>query len=393
LTGGKTLVVAQVALCALLMSVAGLLAHTLTNLKGFDAGFARKNMLLFNLEAPRELAVPARLTFYEEVRERLRSLPGVAAVAYSSRSPVDFSMNTRPFRVPGAPALRNDGVSANIVAPGYFDLFGIRVLRGRGLAEEDRAAGRPVAVIDETVARQFFGDADPLGRTVLLGADQNRLEIVGVVASAREELRDLPPPTIYTPVAQTPVDADGGGGIPRRVTMEILTTGNPGGQAAAARREVRLVNREAVLTYVRTMEQQVNSAIVRERILASVSVGFGILAVLLAAVGLYGTMAYGVARRSREIGLRMALGATQSAMRWRVVRETLLLSVAGVVIGLAAALGTTKVVSSFLFGLSPRDPATLAGVAGILLAIGLAAGYFPGKRAAAVDPMQTLRAE
>jgi ABC-type antimicrobial peptide transport system permease subunit len=148
-----------------------------------------------------------------------------------------------------------------------------------------------------------------------------------------------------------------------------------------------------VLTYVRTMEQQLDASIVREQMLARVSGAFSLLAVLLAAVGLYGTMSYGVVRRTREIGLRIALGASHSSTRWRIIGDTMTLAAIGIAIGLAAALGAGQLVSAFLFGLSPRDPTTLAVVAGILLAIAFAAGYFPGRRAAAVDPMRALRAE
>jgi predicted permease len=397
MTLAKSLVVAQVALCALVISTAGLLTRTLINLKRFDTGFARNGMLLFNVEPPMRDG-QERLAFYNEMQRRLRALPGVAAVAYSARSPLDFSENTRPVVVPDAAATLREGVSETIVSPEFFDLFGRRLLRGRGLTANDLATSEAVAVINrtmaETLARRHLGGLDPLGRTILLGADKHRLAIVGVVEDARESrLREEPPPAVYTAVAQSPVDADGGGGIPRRVTVTMRTAGDPLGQSASVRREVHALNRDAVLTYVRTMDQQVDASIGRERVLARVSGAFSLLAVLLAAVGLYGTMSYGVARRTREIGLRMALGATQSGTRWLVLRETLALSSIGIATGLAATLGASQVVSAFLFGLSPRDPTTLAAVAGILLAIAFAAGYFPGRRAAAIDPMRSLRAE
>jgi predicted lysophospholipase L1 biosynthesis ABC-type transport system permease subunit len=244
------------------------------------------------------------------------------------------------------------------------------------------------------MVRLHFGDIDPLGRTVLLGADKHRLTVIGIVEDARESrLREEPPPAVYTAIAQSPVDSDGGGGIPRRVTVTLRTAGDPLGYAASARRAIHALNREAVLTYVRTMDQQVDASIVRERMLAGVSAAFSLLAVLLAAVGLYGTISYGIARRMPELGLRIALGATPAGTRWRVVGETVGLAAIGIVIGLSATLGATRVVASFLFGLSERDPATLAAVASILLAIACVAGYLSGRRAAAVDPIRALRAE
>jgi predicted permease len=394
MTLARSLVIAQIALCALVISTAGLLTRTLVNLKRFDTGFTRQEMLLFNVEAPTTRDGQDRLAFYNDLQRHLRGLPGVTAVAYSARSPLDFSENTRPVEVPGSLSTTREGVSETIVSPEYFGLFARRLLRGRWLTANDQPTGEAVAVINETMARLHFGDIDPLGRTVLLGADKHRLTVIGIVEDARESrLREEPPPAVYTAIAQSPVDSDGGGGIPRRVTVTLRTAGDPLGYAASVRRAIHALNREAVLTYVRTMDQQVDASIVRERMLAGVSAAFSLLAVLLAAVGLYGTISYGIARRMPELGLRIALGATPAGTRWRVVGETVGLAAIGIVIGLSATLGATRVVASFLFGLSERDPATLAAVASILLAIACVAGYLSGRRAAAVDPIRALRAE
>jgi predicted permease len=285
MTMTKSLVVAQIALCALVISIAGLLTRTVVNLKRFDTGLAHDGMLLFSVE-PSMRNGQERLAFYDEARRRLRTLPGVGIVAYSARSPFDFSENRRPVVVPDAPSTPREGVSENIVSPEFFDLFGRRLLRGRVLTANDLPTRDAVAVINATMARRFFGDLDPLGRSILLGADKHRLTVVGVVDDAREtQVREEPLPTAYTAIAQSPVDADGGGGIPRRVTVAMRTTGDPLAQAVSVRRQIHALNREAVLTYVRTMEQQLDASIVREQMLARVSGAFSLLAVLLAAVG------------------------------------------------------------------------------------------------------------
>jgi predicted permease len=392
----KSLVSAQFALCALVICTAGLLTRTLINLRALDSGFSSQGMLLFNVEPPADFEHSRRLAFYDDVRARLSAVSGVSAVAYGARSPLDFSENRRPLDVAGMPSVARleGGVSETIVGPDYFDLFGLRIQRGRLFSVADRIGTEPVAVINETLARRVFGEAEPLGHTVLLGADRHRLTIVGVVEDARESrLQEAALPAIYTAMAQSPVDSDGGGGVPRRATVVLRTAGDPLALSSSMRRVVGQVADDAVVTWIRTMAQQVDASIARERMLARVSGAFSLLALLLAAVGLYGTLAYLVARRTREIGLRLALGATQASTRWSMVGETLTPAVIGITIGLTAALAAGQVIDSFLFGLSPRDPATMAVVAAILLAIALVSGYWPARRAAKVDPMLALRAE
>jgi predicted permease len=395
MTLAKSLVVAQVALCALVISTAGLLTRTLINLKRFDTGFARNGMLLFNVEPPMRDG-QERLAFYNEMQRRLRALPGVAAVAYSARSPLDFSENTRPVVVPDAAATLREGVSETIVSPEFFDLFGRRLLRGRGLTANDLATSEAVAVINrtmaETLARRHLGGLDPLGRTILLGADKHRLAIVGVVEDARESrLREEPPPALYTAVAQSPVDADGGGGIPRRVTVTMRTAGDPLAHSASVRRDVHALNRDAVLTYVRTMDQQVDASIGRERVLARVSGAFSLLAVLLAAVGLYGTMSYGVARRTREIGLRMALGARSRQVAGVIIRGLRVPLLLGLLLGTAGSMGWDGAYSSGAAGVYTSAPPTLLKVAGFLTLFVIVSCAIPIRRATTMNPTSALR--
>jgi len=392
---GKTLVVAQVALCVLVIAASGLLVRSLRNLRTFDAGFQRDNILLFNLSTGDQSFTPeSRAALYEQLDQRLRRLPGVAVVSFSSRSPIDNSAETRGIVVPGFQAPGRHGVSAYVVTPDFFQLFGIRLLRGRGFDASPRAGAPNVALVNEAMARFYFGSSDPIGRTLRFGTEQESSTIIGVVEDSRHEaLREAAPATVYTPFWQPAKGLDGKADVRDRVTVEIRTTRSIEALEASVRNEVRALSKNATVWYIRTMQQQLDAALIRERLLAKLSSGFGVLALLLAFVGLYGVMSYRVARRVREIGIRVALGATRGIVLRRVLRETLSVAVAGLGIGLAAALATTKVVSAFLFELSPRDPALFAMVAVLLLVTALIAGYLPARRAAGVDPLQALRSE
>jgi predicted permease len=393
---GRTLLVAQLALCVLVVSAAGLLVRSLRNLRTLDAGFTRSNVLLFDVNtATGGFTSQRRAAFYPELARRLSALPGVESAALADRSPLDFSMQVRRLEVLGrAPTPSPEGVSAVAVTPQYFQAFGVTLLRGRLLTEQDREGVPRVALVNQSMARGYFGNASPLGRFIIVGGRRDTVAIVGVVSDVRhEQLREAAPPSVYTPLAQLGEAFDGGDPVPMQLTAVLRTAGDPRSLARLVPGLVRQVNRDAVVEYVRTMDQQLDAALVSERLLASLSSGFGLLALLLAAVGLYGVMSYGVARRAREIGIRMALGATRGIVLRRVLRESMLLAAAGVGIGLGAALLTTRVVAAFLFGLSPGDPATLATVAALLIATTLLAGLLPARRAARVDPMRVLHAE
>lgn len=389
-TTGRLLVVSQIALCVIVVAGAGLLVRTLHILKTFDAGFRKENVLLFNVDtASAGFPADRRAGFYAELLERLRARPGVVAASYSARSPIDFSSELRRIDVTGfAETGQRHGVSTNVVTPDYFQGFGIGLIRGRAFTSLDGAHAPKVALVSASMAGFYFGDSDPSGRTLLLGGQKEKITVVGVVTDVRHErLRnDAPTRMVYTPLAQSAAPSP-------RLTAEIVTTDDPRALAASVRDEARALSKDAVVSYVRTMDQQLDAALVQERVLATLSAAFGLLALLLAAVGLYGVMSYTVARRSREIGIRIALGAARSRLLWQVLRETTVLSCIGIAIGLVGALALARVVSTFLFGLTPRDPMTLAGTAAILLVTTIVAGYLPARRAAGVDPMCALRTE
>ena len=283
------------------------------------------------------------------------------------------------------------GASEVSVTPEYSNAFGIGLARGRWFTAADGDRAPLVALVNEALARTCFGGAaDLLGRTVQLGGRKERMTIIGVVRDARHEnLRHPAPPTIYTPLAQ---QFDGRKYPPRRVTAALRTDGNVKPMLAAAPGIVLAVHHGAVVTYVRTLKGQIDATLKRERLLATLSSGFGILALVLATVGVLGVMSYRVAQRAQETGIRIALGATRAAVLRRALREAAVLSATGVAIGLFVTLLGSRILSTFLFGLSPNDPSTLLGVAGLLIATTLLAGLIPARRAAGTDPMRVLRA-
>jgi predicted permease len=393
-TLGKALVVAQVALSLVLVTAAALLSRSLRNLHEFDAGFTRANVLLADVELDATRLPPeGRQRAFSDLLDRVRSLPGVRSTSLSLRTPIDFSSQVRRIEVPGVEASPRNGISSNSVTPGYFQTFGFTIVRGRDFTDDDRPSTAPVAVVSESMARHFFGDADPLGRTFRLGMKGRNTTIVGVVTDSRhEQLRtDTPPRMVYLPLSQMDAGLDGFVNVPNRAAIAVAASGDAAAMISNLRSELKAINRDAMLLYVRTMEQQIDATLIPERLLATLSTSFAAIALLLACVGLYGVMAYNVSRRRREIGLRIALGAFPRAILYRVLREAVTVSAIGIVLGLSIALATTRLLSSFLFDVMPRDTTTLLLTTGVLFAVAILAGFFPARRAAAVDPVGALR--
>ena len=397
---GRFLLVSQIALCVLLLVLSGLLGRSLLKLRTFDAGFAREGVVLADVNTlGTEFTPESRLRLYTTLIDRLQRLPGVLEVSSSTRTPIDLSSQRRRLDVPGANVRGAQGVSLNIVSPGFFRTFGIRLLHGRGFTADDRGDKPVVAVVSEAMARVYFGSSNAIGRTFTFAGVG--VTVVGVVEDMRHERLREPSASVmlFLPLAQTSLTqtslARGENGIPvpAGITLAIRTSGNSRALTSAIRDNVRQLAPVAMVSYVRTIEQQLDASMVRERLLAVLSAGLSGLALLLACVGLYGTLSYNVARRAREIGIRMALGAARRNVLRQVLRESVIIAALGVIIGGTAALFATRLVSTFLFELSPRDPLTLASAAAVLLATALAAGYFPARKAAAVDPAGVLKAE
>jgi predicted permease len=385
---GKVLVVAQMALSLALLVGAILFLRTFRNLIAVDTGFDRTQVVSARFD-PRlagfsEQQLPA---LYERLLDRARQIPGVASVALAGSGPVTGSQTISDITVEGRP--RFDGnanaVREDVVTLDYFATLGMHLVAGRSFLPSDGAKAPTVAIVNETMARHFFGDASPLGHR--FGYDTPATtEIVGVVRDAKVDgLREAVPSLVYYPVAQTPQ------GFLRN--LYVRTAGPAESVQSALARAVQEADRNLAVREVVTLADLAERSVVRERLVSQLTAVFGGLAVLVACLGLFGTVSYSVVRRTNEIGVRLALGAAPMRVYWLVLRETVVLVVLGGGVGLAAILPTLTYVSTLLYGLSPRDPATLATAVGALMIVGTLAGAVPAWRASRVDPLTALRSE
>ncbi len=386
---GKALVMAQVALSLVLLMGAGLFLGTLRNLHTMDAGFARGGILLASV-APGAAGFkgPRLAAFYQDLLQRLDALPGVHASSLSLITPIAGGGVDLTAMVEGyTPQPHEDtSVYVNRVSPGYFTTFGTRLLAGRDFDWHDRADSPPVVIVNQTMARYYFHDASPLGRWVAL-ADGPPAKIVGVVADARYmSLREPLHRTAYVNAFQEP-EMDGS------LSLEVRTAGDPLQLLPTIRAGLRALAANVALKNESTFEGQIDRSLLEERLMATLSGFFGALALLLAAIGLYGVLAYAVGRRTAEIGIRMALGADRRNVLWMVLRETVGLVLTGIAIGLPLTFAATRLVEKLLFGLTPADPLTMALAILTMLAAAAAAGYWPARRATRVDPLVALRYE
>jgi predicted permease len=294
------------------------------------------------------------------------------------------------LEVPGASPqpLNARMVFTNMVTPDYFRTFGIGFVAGRMFDARDSANAQKVAIVNRALAGFFFGNDDPVGRSVHFYKDEaNPMTIVGIVEDATQRsLREEPPMTIYTPLTQLRQPE----GL---VTVALRTPDDPSSLAGPMRTEVRVLAPDVLVDNFRTMEQQIGSELVRERLLAMLSTAFAALAVVLSCVGLYGVVSYDVSRSLRDLGIRMALGAQRLDILRHVIRGALLISSIGIAVGLLAALVGTRVVGSLLFGVTARDPLTLAAAAALLMLTTVSASYIPARRASRIDPALVLRTE
>ena len=387
----KALIVSQVALSLVLLIAAGLFLRSLVNLANLDAGFNKDNVLLFAID-PVDVGYKedARLVnLYQQIEQRVTALPGVRAASISF-----FTFNqgawTDPVSVRGRTPTREDDeeVNHNVVGPRYFATMGIPLLVGRVFGPQDTERSPKVAVINETMARRFFPDGSPIGRRFGIGDDPKHsddIEVVGVVKDAKyESLRERMRPAAYYPYTQR---------IGYYYDFEVRYSGDPQAIISAVRRAVGEADRSLPITYGNTLARQVDRSITSQTLVAQLSTFFGVLAVFLACIGIYGLMSYAVSRRTNEIGVRLALGARRSSLLWMVMRESLTLVMIGLVAGLGAALAATRVVASQLYGLKPHDPTTVAVAMCLLLAVAAFASFVPARRASQVDPMAALRYE
>jgi predicted permease len=296
-----------------------------------------------------------------------------------------------PIGVPGfaSQSVRDTAISLNHVTPGYFETMGIPIVLGRTFTTHDTENAPRVAVLNETAARFYFGGRDPVGVTVRFpfGKEKPPYQIVGVVKDSRHNsLREEVPRLIYLPVSQ-PIDDL------HSLTLAVRTASDPRDLAATLSKEVRTAGPDVLISDVATLTSQVDQSLLEERLVSTLASFFGMLALLLASIGLYGTMSYSVARRTNEIGIGMALGASVTGIARLVLRDAMLMVAAGMALGVPAAIAGGRYVRSQLFGLTPMDPLTLGLACFALLAVALLAGYIPARRASRVDPTIALRYE
>jgi predicted permease len=378
----------QVAFSVVLLVGAGLLAGSLSHLRDLNKGFDEAHVLLVDIN-PRltGLSEEQVLSFYDDVLQRVTTTPGVRGASLSRYGLLSGGQLSGRIALSTAAEEARD-VQRGIVTPSYFETVGMRVTRGRSFTREDHENAPRVAVINETLAGRLAGGADVLGqhfRFVPAPAEARDIEVVGIVMDARTNgLRREAQPIVYQPVAQAR-DFLG--------SLEVQAVGDPSLLAGQIRRTLAEARPDLPVLSVRTMRSQVERSLMQERLMAALSLAFGLAALFLVFVGLYGVIAQWAATRTREIGVRMALGASPGSVRWMVLREAFILVLGGLVVGVPAAVGASQLLRGLLFGLDPMNPLILSVVALAMLGVGLLAAYVPARRASRVDPMAALRCD
>jgi len=393
---GGALVAGQVALCLVLVVAAGLFIRTFTTLATLNVGFDRDRVLLVRLDVSPKSAEPSqRLALYEQIATTVRAMPGVAHAAISEVTPISGTITDVYVEAENGPQLAPpQNISyRNVITPDWFATYGTRLVAGRDFDERDRLSSPPVAMVNETFVRRFLQGANPLGRRIrnpssAPGDTRPWMEVVGVVADAAYlSLRAAVPPTMYVPLAQRTPDS----GFFQFATLSVRApSGSPLSLARGVGDAIARVDSDVAITFT-ALKQQVDAALVQERIVAILSGWFSVLALLLSALGLYGVTSYAVNRRRTEIGIRMAIGAAPARVVRLVLTRVIVLLGFGVLIGTAASIWASKFLATLLYGLVPRDPATLIVSAAVLATVGALAGALPAYRASRVDPAEVLR--
>jgi len=388
---GKLLIVSQIALSLLLLVGAGLFVRSLQKLRQVETGFNNWDyILLFSIDCYGTAYKGPKLSaLHQELLEKMNALPGVRSASLSTATPIRGGVDaTRIFISGAAPRSDNEEIKLSVISPRYFETMGMPMLAGRDFSPRDGEQSPKVAVVSESMARHYFPNENPLGRRFSLTKQEagEEREIIGVVKDAKfDSPRKENTRIVYLSHRQE---------WPRpSINFALRTAGAPAALIPTVRHTIQSVGKDIPVTRVRTLAAQMDEVLAQERLVATLSGFFGLIALLLACIGLYGLMAYAVTRRTNEIGIRMALGARGADVLRLVMREMLLLVLLGVALGLGAAVAATRLISSLLFGLSATDPATLALAALLLIAVAALAGYLPARRAAGVDPMVALREE
>jgi predicted permease len=389
----EVLTVVQIALTILLVTGAGLFARTLQNLRDADMGFDRNHILLASIDPARSgYTRPRRAVFFAELLQRLRSHENIAAAGLASHGtlsgvlPAGTRFMSTQMHPDGAtePSTQDLTVHQNVVSPGYFEASGISLLRGRHFTELDRAETVQVAVLNEAAARQFFGNDDPIGKRVGPGRQgPTSIEVVGVVENAKYlSVREAPIPTVYLPFRD---------GSP--MTLHVKTRADPRSALRVIEQEVQALDPKLPLFQVQTIEARVDDALRQERLVATLATILSVSAMLIAAVGIYGLISFSVAQRTREIGIRIAVGAEPRQILLMVLGRAFVLVGVGIALGLPLVLGSLRAAASFLYGVTPWHPAILAGVLTVVTVVAVLAALVPARSAARTDAWNALRSE
>ena len=385
----KGLIVVQVALSLLLLVGAGLFIRTLYNLQRVNLGFNQENLLLFRLQPEQGGYKGERLVqFYQQLFARLDNLPGVRAATFARVPLIAKGNSANSIVLPGETAMTAQySTSRQMARENYFATMEIPLLRGRGFTAQDDQRAPQVAIVNQTFARKFFTNADVLGQRVTFRVSKREVEIIGLVADTKyTRQREEPKPLLYTPWQQEVAEIG-------KMSFALRTAGEPTALAATVRQVVRELDSNLPVTEVSTQTARSQATLGQERLSARLLSFFGVLALLLAAIGLSGVLAYSVAQRTNEIGIRMALGAQTSDVLRLIVSQGFKLVLIGLGIGLLGALCLTWVIGSLLFGVTTKDPLTFAAVAVLLALVALVACYIPARRATRLDPLHALRYE
>jgi predicted permease len=387
----RVLVVAEIALACVLVTGAGLLARSFAALQAEDPGFERERLFTMRLTLPGARypeATQAR-SFFTSLLERIEAIPGVARAGAMSSLMLARLANSASLRIEGAPqpppGTPNEPVITDLVSPSAFEAFGVPVTRGRVFNSGDAPDGLPVAMVNEAFVRRFYPDQDPLGKRVTFSgfasAEPQWLTIVGVVADTRRSFDAAARAELYYPLSQTE---------PYSMYVFVRTSAAPETVIAPAREAVWSIDPQLAIALPRTIRAVMAGAIAEERFRMTLVAGFAATAMLLAALGVYGLMAFATTQRTKEFGVRMALGATPGGVLRSVMRDGMMLAAIGLVVGLAAAIAAARAMRQMLFGISPFDPITFGAMAAALLAVAALASFVPARRAMKVDPMVSL---
>ena len=385
----RSLLVMQVAISLVLLIAAGLFLRTLQNLRNVDVGFNTRNLVLFRVNPALNRYDDARtMALYRDIQERLGAIAGVRSVALANVQLLSGSVNSTSIFVQGRtyPRDQRDSINRLLISPGFFETMEMPMRVGRTFSDRDDAKAPKVAIINEAAARKYFANENPIGQHIGSNLEQaGQVEIVGILRDAKyDSVRDEAPPTMYVPYLQRPLQG---------AVFHVRTAGDPAGAIGVIRDAMRKIDPNLPLMNVATQTETVEKRLQQERVFAQAYALFGALALVLASIGLFGLMSYSVARRTNEIGIRMALGAQRRDVLRLVMGESMALVVIGVGLGLAAALAASRLVVTLVFGLAATDAVTMLTAMTALLAVSALAGYLPARRAARVDPLVALHYE